>query len=268
MRNQFTNIGTHRRMRPMVPLNELVGYANDLLNTAAFQDYCPNGLQVEGRARVRTLVSGVTASQALVEAAVAAGADALLVHHGYFWKGEDPCVTGMKRRRLAGLMNADISLLAYHLPLDAHPELGNNAQLGALLGIPPTGWFGDGRGPAIACHASLPEPVPVDLFIEHLAGALGRDPQFIAGGTHAIRRVGWCTGAAQGYIEAAAALGLDAFISGEISEPTVHVARECGIHYFAAGHHATERYGVRALGAHLAQRFGLQHCFLDIENPA
>lgn len=252
----------------MVPLNELVHYTNGLLNSAAFQDYCPNGLQVEGRAQVRKLVSGVTASQALVEAAVAAGADALLVHHGYFWKGEDACVTGMKRRRLAGLLAADISLLAYHLPLDAHAELGNNAQLGAVLGLTPEGWFGDGRGPAIACHAALAEAVSATAFAARIAAALGRAPQFIAGGAHAIRRIGWCSGAAQGYIEAAAALGLDAFISGEISEPTVHVARECGIHYFAAGHHATERYGVRALGAHLAQRFDLDCCFLDIENPA
>ncbi|MBI5039784.1 MAG: Nif3-like dinuclear metal center hexameric protein [Gammaproteobacteria bacterium] len=252
----------------MIPLNELVSYTNGLLNIAAFQDYCPNGLQVEGRAQVRKLVSGVTASQALVEAAVAAGADALLVHHGYFWKGEDPCVTGMKRRRLAGLLAAEVTLLVYHLPLDAHAELGNNAQLGALLGLVPEAWFGDGRGPAIACHATLPEAVSATAFAARITAALGRAPQIVAGGDHPIRRIGWCTGAAQGYIEAAAALGLDAFISGEISEPTVHVARECGVHYFAAGHHATERYGVEALGAHLAQRFGLEHCFLDIENPA
>ncbi|MBI5461138.1 MAG: Nif3-like dinuclear metal center hexameric protein [Gammaproteobacteria bacterium] len=252
----------------MATLNDLVSYTNGLLNIAAFQDYCPNGLQVEGRAQVHKLVSGVTASQALVEAAVAAGADALLVHHGYFWKGEDPCVTGMKRRRLAGLLAADISLLAYHLPLDAHAELGNNAQLGVVLGLSPEAWFADGRGPAIACHATLPEAVSATAFAARIAAALGRPPQFIPGGDHPIRRIGWCTGAAQGYIEAAAALGLDAFVSGEISEPTVHVARECGIHYFAAGHHATERYGVQALGAHLAQRFGLEHRFLDIENPA
>lgn len=252
----------------MATLDELVSYTHALLNSAAFQDYCPNGLQVEGRAEVRRLVSGVTASQALVDAAVAQGADALLVHHGYFWKGEDPCVTGMKRRRIARLLAADISLLAYHLPLDAHPELGNNAQLGQVLGFSIDGWFGDGRGPAIACHGTLPQPLPGTACAEHLAARLGRMPQFIPGGAHPIRRIGWCTGAAQAYIEAAAALGLDAFVSGEISEPTVHVARECGIHYFAAGHHATERYGVRALGEHLAQRFGLEHVFLDLDSPA
>lgn len=252
----------------MITLNELVSYTNGLLNSAAFQDYCPNGLQVEGRAQVRKLVSGVTASQALVEAAVEAGADALLVHHGYFWKGEDPCVTGMKRRRLSRLLAADISLLAYHLPLDAHPELGNNAQLGTRLGLSAEGWFGEAHGPAIACYATLPVALTGAAVAQRIATALGREPLFITGGDQPIERIGWCTGAAQGYIEAAAGLGLDAFISGEISEPTVHVARECGIHYFAAGHHATERYGVRALGAHLAERFGLEHLHLDLDNPA
>jgi len=252
----------------MITLNELVSYTNGLLNSAAFQDYCPNGLQVEGRAQVRKLVSGVTASQALVEAAVEAGADALLVHHGYFWKGEDPCVTGMKRRRLSKLLAADMSVLAYHLPLDAHPELGNNAQLGTRLGLSAEGWFGEAHGPAIACYATLPEPLTGAAVAQRIATVLGRAPLFIAGGDHPIERIGWCTGAAQGYIEAAAGLGLDAFISGEISEPTVHVARECGIHYFAAGHHATERYGVRALGVHLAERFGLEHLHVDLDNPA
>lgn len=252
----------------MTPLHELVSYSNTLLNSAAFSDYCPNGLQVEGRGEVRRLVSGVTASQALVEAAATLAADLVLVHHGYFWKGEDPCITGMKRRRLARLLAANMSLLAYHLPLDAHPELGNNAQLAQLLGWRIDGWFGDGRGPALACHGSLPAALSGEACAAHIGERLGRAPLFVAGGAHPIRRIGWCTGAAQSYIEAAAALGLDAFISGEISEPTVHVARECGIHYFAAGHHATERYGVRALGDHLAQRFGLEHRFLDLDSPA
>lgn len=252
----------------MITRDELLSYTNTLLNSAAFQDYCPNGLQVEGRAQIRTLVSGVTASQALVDAAVAAGADALLVHHGYFWKGEDPCITGMKQRRLGSLLAAGINLLVYHLPLDAHAELGNNAQLGAELGFSVEGWFGDGRGPAIACHTTLPEALSGAALAQRIAAALDREPQFISGGEHLIQRIGWCSGAAQGYIEAAAALGLDAFISGEISEPTVHVARECGIHYVAAGHHATERYGVRALAAHLAERFGLQHLHIDMDNPA
>ncbi len=252
----------------MINLHELVSYANHLLNIDAFQDYCPNGLQVEGRGEVRKLVSGVTASQALVDAAIAAGADVLLVHHGYFWKGEDPCVTGMKRRRLMALLAAEVSLLAYHLPLDAHPELGNNARLGASLGIPIEGWFGSRQGPEIACYGTLPQALSGKAFGAHIAAVLGRAPQFIAGGQHPIRRVGWCTGAAQSYIEAAALLGLDAFISGEISEPTVHVARESGINFYAAGHHATERYGAKALGTHLGAHFGLEHEFLDLDNPA
>ncbi|MFN2308810.1 MAG: Nif3-like dinuclear metal center hexameric protein [Gammaproteobacteria bacterium] len=252
----------------MVDLHELVSYCDTLLDTAAFQDYCPNGLQVEGRRQVRRVLSGVTASQALVDAAVAADVDAVLVHHGYFWKGEDPCVRGMKRRRLAALLAADISLIAYHLPLDAHPEYGNNARLGAVLGFPIAGWFGADRGPAIACFSELPQPLSGPACAQRLAAALGRAPLFVPGGEQAIRRIGWCSGAAQSYIEAAAALGLDAFISGEVSEPTVHVARECGIHFYAAGHHASERYGVSALGEHLAHRFGLEQRFLDLDNPA
>ncbi len=251
----------------MVKLSELVAYTDGLLTIDAFQDYCPNGLQVEGRAEVRRIVTGVTASQALIDAAVMAGADAVLVHHGFFWKGEDPCVTGMKRRRLAALLNAGVSLLGYHLPLDAHPELGNNAQLGRLLGFSVDGWFGGGHGADIACHATLPVPLsPADLA-DRVAQVLGRTPLLIAGGEHPVRRIGWCTGAAQSYIDAATALGLDAFISGEVSEQTVHVARECGIHFLAAGHHATERYGIKALGAHLGQHFGLEQEFLDIDNP-
>ncbi len=251
----------------MLDLHELIAYSDGLLNSAAFVDYCPNGLQVEGRREVRRLMSGVTASQALVDAAVAAGADALLVHHGYFWKGEDARVTGMQRRRLAALLAADISLIAYHLPLDAHPELGNNAQLARVLGLPVEGWFGAGRGPELACHGRLPVVRAATDLAADISTALGRAPQLITGGDHVVRRVGWCTGAAQSYIGAAATLGLDAFISGEISEQTVHVARECGIHFFAAGHHATERFGVQALGEHLAARFDLEHTFVDIANP-
>lgn len=252
----------------MVRLHELVNYADTLLNASAIQDYCPNGLQVEGRSEVRTLVSGVTASQALVDAAIARGADAILVHHGYFWKGEDPCITGMKRRRLAALLAAEVSLLGYHLPLDAHPEFGNNAQLARRFGFTIDGWFGSGgRGPDLACHTQLDQAVSAGELAARIATALDRTPQLVEGGTQRISRVGWCTGAAQSYIEAAARLGLDAFISGEISEQTVHIARECGIHFIAAGHHATERYGAQALGDHLGTHFGLQHFFLDLDNP-
>lgn len=251
----------------MPRLDELVRYCDRLLDTGNFRDYCPNGLQVEGRDTVARIVTGVTASQALIEAAVAQQADLLLVHHGYFWKGEDACVTGMKRRRLKTLLDQDMSLLAYHLPLDAHPELGNNACLARRFELAIRGWFGDGNGPQLACEAvSAPSLSAVELG-GRIAQALGREPQHIDAGPAEIRRIGWCSGAAQGYLEAAARRGLDAFISGEISEPTVHIAREYGIHYFAAGHHASERYGVQALGEHLAEHFGIEHFFVDIDNP-
>jgi dinuclear metal center YbgI/SA1388 family protein len=251
----------------MVTLQELVDYTNKKLDINSFQDYCPNGLQVEGRGEIGLLVSGVTASLALIEAARDAGADALLVHHGWFWKGEQACVTGMKRARLKTLLDAGISLLAYHLPLDAHPELGNNAQLGKLLGFEEQGRFGDDGGMLLARYGALPRALDAAAFCEHLEQTLGRSPLHIPGNAPDIRRIGWCSGAAQSYIEAAAAQGLDAFISGEISEQTVHIARETGIHYFAAGHHATERFGASALGEHLAEHFAIGHRFIDIGNP-
>jgi dinuclear metal center YbgI/SA1388 family protein len=251
----------------MVALKELVDYTNKLLDVNSFSDYCPNGLQVEGDAGVSVLASGVTASLALIEAAAEAGASALLVHHGYFWKGENACVTGMKRRRLQRLLDTGISLLAYHLPLDAHAELGNNAQLARVLGLATEGRFGNDGGMQLGHFGRLSRPLDAAAFCEYLESSLGRSPQHIGGAAPQIERVGWCTGAAQSYIEAAAEQGLDAFISGEISEQTVHVAREAGIHYFAAGHHATERFGVCALGEHLATHFGLRHCFIDIDNP-
>ena len=251
----------------MARLDELVSYCDQLLDAGAFRDYCPNGLQVEGRAEVARIVSGVTASQALVEAAVQQGADLLLVHHGYFWKGEDSRITGIKQRRLKTLLANDISLLAYHLPLDAHPTLGNNACLGQRLGLSVDARFGDGEGPELACEAVLDTSLPAGTLAARLEEALGRTPQHIDAGPARLRRIGWCTGAAQGYLEAAARRGLDAFVSGEISEPTVHIAREYGIHYFAAGHHATERYGAEALGAHLAEQFEIEHFFIDIDNP-
>ena len=251
----------------MITLKELVDYSDTLLCVEQFTDYCPNGLQVEGVATVGRLVSGVTASMALIEAAIEAGADALLVHHGYFWKGEDARVTGMKRQRLQRLLGAGISLLAYHLPLDAHPELGNNAQLARQLGFSQTGRFGNDGGMQLGHYGMPARPMSAADMAAHIQAALARAALHIPGRAESIQRVGWCTGAAQSYIEAAAELGLDAYISGEISEQTVHVARECGIHYFAAGHHATERFGVRTLGEHLAQHFGLQHQFFDIDNP-
>jgi dinuclear metal center YbgI/SA1388 family protein len=251
----------------MASLGELVDYTNMLLAIERFQDYCPNGLQVEGQPEVSLLVSGVTACQALIDAAIAAGADAVLVHHGYFWKGEDPCITGMKHRRLQRLLGAQVSLLAYHLPLDAHPELGNNAQLGRVLGLETHGVLGGEDGTGLLYYAHPELAIPAQELVARIGGALGRQPLHIAGAQDPIRSIGWCTGAAQSWIESAARHGLDAFISGEISEQTVHIARECGIHYFAAGHHATERFGVQALGKHLAERFSIEHRYIEIENP-
>ncbi len=249
----------------MVSLMSLVSYLHESLQVEAFRDYAPNGLQVEGRAEVRRLASGVTASRAVVEAAIAAGADALLVHHGYFWQGEDARIVGMKKRRVGLLLAHDVSLLAYHLPLDAHAQFGNNVQLAQRLGIAVSGRFGP--DPALVMHGELPQPLSPDGLARLLAERLGRAPLHIRVGDAAIRSVGWCTGAAQKYLEAAAAQGLDAYISGEVSESTVHAARELGIHYFAAGHHATERYGVQALGAHLAEKFSLEHFFVEEDNP-
>lgn len=251
----------------MVRLSELVGYCDGLLRANDIADYCPNGLQVEGRSEVRRVVSGVTASRALLEAAIAAGADLVLVHHGYFWKGEDQRLTGMKGERIRLLMQNNLGLLAYHLPLDVHPELGNNALLGARLGVMSEDCLDGGDVPLI-WSGRFDEPLSGEALAARLDELLQRAPLHVAAGPGSIRRVAWCTGAGQGFIEQAAQAGVDAFISGEISEPTAHVAREYGIHYFAGGHHATERFGVQALGTHLAQQFDLQHEFIDIDNPA
>ena len=243
---------------------ELVKYLDGLLQPAKFRDYCPNGLQVEGRTEIVRVVAGVTASQALLEAAVARGADAVLVHHGYFWKGEDGRVTGIRRQRLKTLLGHDINLFAYHLPLDAHPELGNNAQLASRLGWQPDGRFGEQD---IAWLGQAGAPMTAGQLAERVAVGLARQPLLIGDPQRPVHRLGWCTGGAQGYFEQAIALGVDAFISGEISEQTVHLARESGVAYLACGHHATERYGVAALAAHLAAQCGLQCEFVDVDNP-
>ncbi len=244
--------------------DELTGYLDSFLETARFRDYCPNGLQVEGRGEVSRLVSGVTASQMLLERAADAGADAVLVHHGWFWRSEDPRVQGMKRRRLGFVMAQDLNLYAYHLPLDAHPECGNNAQLARRLGFIPDGRFGDQE---IGVHGRPESPTSVQALGALIERELGRRPLVVGEGERPVRRVAWCTGAAQDYFSEAIGLGVDAFISGEISEQTVHAARESGVAYLAAGHHATERYGVQALGEHLAARFGLRHSFIEVDNP-
>ncbi len=253
-------------VKAMVALSELVQYTNSLLEVERFSDYAPNGLQVEGRTEVAKIVSGVTASLELVTAAVEAGADALIVHHGYFWRGEGRCVTGIRKRRLQALLQHEISLLAYHLPLDAHPEYGNNAMLGKLLGIEYRGSFGPSSPPLIM-RGEFSEAISAVALAALLGEKLGRTPLHISGGDGEIRSVAWCSGGAQGYIEEAALAGVDAYISGEASEKTTHVAREMGVHFFAAGHHATERGGVEALSMHLSKRFDLQYQFIDIDNP-
>ena len=239
-------------------------YLADYLQVHDFRDYCPNGLQVEGRGEIARIVTGVTASAALIEAAVADGADALIVHHGYFWRGEDARITGMRRRRIGLLFEHELNLFAYHLPLDAHPEIGNNATLARQLGIEVTRRFGEQD---IAALGSIAEGSTVASFTHTITEKLGRSPLVIGEAARPLRRIAWCTGGAQGMFEQAIALGVDAYLSGEISEQTVHLARESGVAYIAAGHHATERYGVQALGAHLAQRFGVQHRFIEIDNP-
>ena len=252
----------------MVARAALAAYLEELLRPAAFEDYCPNGLQVEGRAEIRRLVSGVTACQELVERAAAADACALLVHHGYFWRGEPAAVTGMKAARLRRLLAADLNLFAYHLPLDAHPEFGNNAQLARRLGLAPAGPLVPGC-PERGCLARAADGPAPEEFGARIGARLGRAPLRVGPeDERPLRLVGLCTGAGQGMLEAAAAAGADAFLSGEISEQTTHAARELGVHFYACGHHATERYGAQALGAHLAERYGLEHRFLDVDNPA
>lgn len=251
----------------MTECSELVAYCNNLLNCGAYQDYSPNGLQIEGRKQVQRVVSGVTASQALIEAAAAAGADMLLVHHGYFWRGEAATITGMKQRRIRTLLEHDINLVAYHLPLDAHARYGNNVQLAELLGWRIEGGLEPNNPHSIGLHGELEEALSGEELAGQLEARLGRKPLFIAGHDRPVKRIAWCTGGAQGYFEKAVALGVDAFITGEVSEQTYHIARECGVHFYAAGHHATERYGVRALGEHLAEHFAIEHRFIDIDNP-
>lgn len=245
-------------------LVELRDYNASLLQTGQFKDYCPNGIQVEGRPDVRRIATAVTASQQVIEEAIAWGADAILVHHGYFWRNEDACIVGVKKKRIAHLLKADVSLLAYHLPLDAHAELGNNAQLGRLLGLVEQGRFGEQN---IACAGALARPQTLSQFASQAALSLQRTPQVIGEGDKVIRRVAWCSGGAQGYFESAIALGVDAFLTGEISEQNYHLANETGVAFIAAGHHATERLGIMALGVHLAEQFDLEHHFFDQNNP-
>ncbi len=260
------NLNLTQGLKNMVLLKDLVNYANNELEIDRFKDYCPNGLQIEGKKTVRKLVAGVTASQALIEAAIEEQADALLVHHGYFWKGEDARLVGIKYQRIRRLIESGISLIAYHLPLDAHPLYGNNAGLAELLELDMAGMFPPGKD-AVGMHGTLQTPMTAAAFSEKISRVLGREVLHIGEKDQQIHTLAWCSGAAQGYIEAAAELGVDAYLSGEISEQTVHIARESGLHYFAAGHHATECYGASTFGQHLATHFELQYRFIDIPNP-
>ncbi len=252
----------------MVSLQELTEYTNNFLQIDQFKDYCPNGLQVEGKSEIHSVVTGVTASQALIDFACDKKADAILVHHGYFWRNEDARITGIKRKRIAALIENNISLLAYHLPLDAHQEVGNNVQLARILDIQVDGELRSHSNTVCGSYGHLANPMKAEQFKQQIGSALHRKCTHIHAGSTDITTIGWCTGAGQGFIELAAQQNLDAYISGEISETTTHIARESGIHYFAAGHHATERYGVQALAQHLAKQFGIEHEFVDVDNPA
>jgi dinuclear metal center YbgI/SA1388 family protein len=246
----------------------LLNACTELLQPARFKDYGPNGLQVEGAETIRHIVSGVTASRALIEAAIDAKADAIFVHHGLFWRGQDGTVTGWMKQRLQLLLAHNINLLAYHLPLDAHPELGNNAQLGKRLGLQVQGTFGEQDLGLWGTRADGQIFADVKALAAVVSTALQREPVVVQTPAREIRKVAWCTGGAQSYFEAAIAAGVDAFITGEISEPQAHLARETGVAFLACGHHATERYGAPAVAAHVAAQLGITHQFIEIDNPA
>lgn len=248
-------------------LSALHHYLNTSLNTTKIRDYCPNGLQVEGRAEVHTIITGVTACQDLIDAAIEMDADAILVHHGYFWKGEPEPIVGIKKQRIQSLLKHDISLLAYHLPLDMHPTLGNNAQLAEILALSVEGPINPDDSSVPGLIGRLPYAMTASEFADYIARCLGREPQHIGEADDMIETIAWCTGAAESYMHYAINQGIDAYLTGEINEPCVHLARESGTHFYGAGHHATERYGVKALGEHLAQKFALDVHFIDIDNP-
>lgn len=248
--------------------SELQKYLDGLLRISEISDYCPNGLQVEGTSKIEKIVTGVTASQALVDAAIEANADALIVHHGYFWKGESQAVTGMKKRRLSTLLANDLNLFAYHLPLDVHPEFGNNRQLASILDIQNISAVSSVKPVGVVMQGNLEEATEGVALQAKMKQLLGRDVLIEGPASKLISSLAWCTGGGQGFIEQAVDLGVDAFITGEVSEQTVHTAREMGITFFAAGHHATERYGVKSLGEYIAQQFDVHVEFIDINNPA
>ncbi|MFT2090886.1 Nif3-like dinuclear metal center hexameric protein [Paraglaciecola sp. 2405UD69-4] len=247
---------------------ELLNFLDSTLSPEKIKDFCPNGLQVEGKTNIKKIVTGVTASQALIDQAVEVDADAIIVHHGYFWKGEAPSITGMKKNRISTLLKNDINLYAYHLPLDAHPTLGNNAQLAKRLDIIDVLPIEDCSPQNIVMKGRFAEPISPESLHQKIEKSLSKTPLFESATKQQINTVAWCTGGGQGYIEQAANLGIDAFITGEVSEQTIHIAREMNIHFYAAGHHATERYGVKALGEYINSQLGIETTFIDVHNPA
>jgi dinuclear metal center YbgI/SA1388 family protein len=249
------------KVKKHMKVKDLNNYLNQLLQPERFSDYCPNGLQVEGKDEVNTIVTGVTASMELLKAAQIANADTVLVHHGYFWRGESMPITGIKKQRIQFLLQHEINLFAYHLPLDAHPDLGNNVMLAKKLGFKVDAWAD------MLALLELKKPLSLESFVELVEDKLNRKAVVIGDLNSSVKRIALCTGAAQGYIEQAVAANVDVYLSGEISEQTVHIARETGVSYISAGHHATERYGIQALGEHLAHKFGLKHIFIDCDNP-
>ncbi len=251
-----------------VARHELIAFLDNLLKPSSFTDYTPNGLQIEGKSKIGLLCTAVTASQEVIEKAQALSADALLVHHGYFWKNEPSVLIGMKKKRIAALLNSDINLLAYHLPLDCHPVMGNNALFAKRFQVKEVLCHTIQQTPNLLWSGVLVKAQPFEDFLLFLENSFGRVVQAVqATGVPAIRRIAWCTGAAQDLIEAAACLPVDAFISGEVSERTYYQAKELGLHYFACGHHATECDAVQVLGNHLAEHFGIRHLYIDVENP-
>lgn len=251
-------------MAKTVTRQAIIDCCNDLLSPQEYKDYAPNGLQVEGKQQIGKLVTGVTASQALIDAAIAVSADMILVHHGYFWGNENPCIVGMKQRRIKALLTHDINLMGYHLPLDVHETVGNNAQLARELGVTVEGRKGKFE---LINYGRLTTPVSVSGLSRLMTEKLGRSPLIVGPADKTIQTIAWCTGGAQGYLDEAVALGVDAYISGEASEQNTHIAIENEIVYVAAGHHATERYGIKALGEYLAEYFDINHTFIDIDNP-
>ncbi|HMJ32338.1 MAG TPA: Nif3-like dinuclear metal center hexameric protein [Baekduia sp.] len=253
----------------MPAISEIVDHLDRLLEVDAFRDYCPNGLQVPTDADVQTIVTGVSANVDLLDRAAAEGADLVLVHHGLFWRGEPLEITPLKRRRLAPLFAADIGLAAYHLPLDGHPEHGNNALIAAGLGATTEGRFAEQGGRPIGVHVRFAgDGLTIDELTERVQALVGgRAPLVVAGGPERIRTLGIVSGAATDDVHGAIDLGLDAFLTGEPAERAFSIARDAGIHFLAAGHHATETFGVRRLGELLEREYGIRHVFVDVPNP-